>query len=611
MAIEDRWMWCHKCQGLSFAADGPAGSCPAGNQHDHTGSGNYALVRDDPSVPGQDEWRRCRKCQALAFGRSSDSGNCAAGGKHDHGGSGNYNLMRVESGAKGQSQWNWCRRCQVMSFAGGSAPGPCAAGGAHDHTGSGNYVLAQVQDCTQLHSQVRQLEQQIVSIQNSPGYRQDADSPHPGRPDPEMLAEVEKLQAQLTPLARSYTACEAAKLALEEQLRLLPGPHHFGPSPFYVLGHNTNSIDQVNQALDQGANALEIDVTAFAHNLDAFCVDHAGPMGNAPGGASAPPLENFLRDLRKVADRRSELALVMFDLKPPASRPDLGPALIQTIRDILTKDSFLPVILSVSNITDEHTDRLIGSTVFDNIHGDYGQREGYMIDEEDDMRSVETFFLTKLKVDHYGYGNGTSFGPTDEGASGFRTPIELACWKRAAHGQPAFVDAWTVNNPANQALYLRIGVCGMISDPSGIANVRALLQRPEFAEKYRLARRTDNPMSPDRFEYGITALTSDIDHAGTDATITFTVTGERGSASAKWDTNLNARMERGQTSVVVMHAPDLGALKSVTVQSDVTGNAPNWHVHQIAVQSFRYGVNKTATFDTWINTTAPVTRAFV
>src|SRR6185436_9253117 len=76
------------------------------------------------------------------------------------------------------------------------------------------------------------------------------------------------------------------------------------PEPLWILGHNTNSIEEVHAALDRGANAVEIDVTAYAHDRDALCIDHAGLLGDDPGRASAPAFEPFLRALREVADRR-------------------------------------------------------------------------------------------------------------------------------------------------------------------------------------------------------------------------------------------------------------------------------------------------------------------
>jgi PLAT/LH2 domain len=387
----------------------------------------------------------------------------------------------------------------------------------------------------------------------------------------------------------------------------LPQARHFGPEPLWILGHNTNSIKEVHTSLDHGANAVEIDVTAYAHDLNALCIDHAGIMGDGPGGASAPAFEPFLHDLRKVVDARPELCLVMFDLKPPASHPKFGPVLIESIRRVLTHDTTLSSILSVANVTASHSDRPEGSTVFDAISGDVRAREGFMIDEESSVDEVVSFF-SKKHVSRMGYGNGTAFPLVDEGSRAYRTPIEKACWMRVARGRPGFVEAWTVNSVDNLKLYLRVGVNGLICDPQGIERVRDLLGQSEFSERHRVAQRFDDPMASEGFGYGLTVVTTDTGSAGTDAKLTFTVQGDKGAASVTVDTNFRARMESGSTNFVVLHSPDLGDLQSITVQSDMTHLGPGWHLASITVESARYGGKKTAGFHTWIQSTEPVTK---
>jgi PLAT/LH2 domain-containing protein len=381
----------------------------------------------------------------------------------------------------------------------------------------------------------------------------------------------------------------------------------FGPEPLWILGHNTNSIEAVHAALDQGANAVEIDVTAYAHDLDALCIDHAGLLGDDPGRASAPAFAPFLRELREVVDRRPELCLVEFDLKPPASRPELGPVLSGAIRDLLTRDTALSAILSVADVTTSHADRPRGSSVFDRIHGDVRAREGFLIDSDHDIDGVAAFFLNK-GVTRFGYGNGTAFPLVDEGRMAYRTPIEKACWMRAARGAPGFVEAWTVNSVDNLKLYLRLGVNGLICDPEGIERARALLQHGELGKRYRLADRSDDPMAPDSFAYGLTVVTTDRRLAGTDASVAFTLNGDGGSASTTVDASLHHRLESGSTDYLVLYSADLGTLRSITVQSDRGHLAPDWHLHSIVVESRRYGGKKTARFDTWIDSVDPVTR---
>ena len=61
MSMQGHWRWCNKCQGLAYAGNTAAGACPAHGEHDHTGSGHYFLIVDDPAAPGQANWRWCNK----------------------------------------------------------------------------------------------------------------------------------------------------------------------------------------------------------------------------------------------------------------------------------------------------------------------------------------------------------------------------------------------------------------------------------------------------------------------------------------------------------------------------------------------------------------------
>jgi hypothetical protein len=82
---------------LVFAGNAAPGLCPAGPagaQHDHTNSGNYVLVHNQPAPPlAQDNWRHCSKCEALVFAGNPTPGLCPAGGQHDYSGSGNYAVV--------------------------------------------------------------------------------------------------------------------------------------------------------------------------------------------------------------------------------------------------------------------------------------------------------------------------------------------------------------------------------------------------------------------------------------------------------------------------------------------------------------------------------------
>ncbi len=147
MAIQKNWFRCTKCQGLFFAADvnNIEGVCPAGQEHEHTGSWNYGLMDDlvFGPAPSQKDWRWCRKCEGLYYPGALNLGVCPAGQTHDHTGSGNYWLSIGNVAPKGsEGNWRWCHKCTGLYFAGGPTQGVCPAKGPHDSTNSEHYLLS-------------------------------------------------------------------------------------------------------------------------------------------------------------------------------------------------------------------------------------------------------------------------------------------------------------------------------------------------------------------------------------------------------------------------------------------------------------------------------------
>jgi len=391
--------------------------------------------------------------------------------------------------------------------------------------------------------------------------------------------------------ALAQLAGVSGQVSVRELLGLL-GPAQYGPRPFYVIGHNTNTIGEVWAAINAGANALEVDVTAYENAPNNLCVAHRGPFsGDEPGEPADPPLIDYLKELRQVADLRpNQLALVIFDCKSPAATATLGAVLLDAIRTYLVDESNpVNVIISTASI--------VNSVMFDSIATGLRPRERLMIDEESQPVDVANCFASKGLQHPQCYGNGSSF--SEEGASTYRVPIEVACWIRAQRAGFHFVYAWTVNDTEDQTEYLRIGVDGMIADT--ITQLHALVQ--SLGQLVRVASRPDNPFMPPNAAYALLVQTGD---DGTDANVTFTLQGVRGSTSIYVDAGWNSRLEAGDTTCLVMQSQDLGPLIQISVQSDRTGNAPDWYLQTIRVESARYGVTQQAIFNQLIGSTALV-----
>lgn len=363
----------------------------------------------------------------------------------------------------------------------------------------------------------------------------------------------------------------------------------FGPRPFYVVGHNPNTFSDVIDDLNDGANALEPDVQVYEDRPDQLCISHV------KGDDDAPSLIAYLERIHQLAADNPQLALIVFDCKPEMATADHGFDLLMAIRNHLTFDNDLNIILSVAHFA--------YTAMFDRIADILGPREGLMIDAENDAGAVTNYF-TARDVNHQGYGNGISFANRIIGPY-YRYSLEAACGIRAQVGRPNFIYVWTVNDPDELREYINIGVDGAITDD--VADLRSIAGEGQFASIIRLATRADDPFTNANFAYGLHIHTGDKWMAGTDANVTFTLTGTNGSVSKTVDTSLVKRMESDDWNWVTIPSRDLGALQTITVQRDNAGNGPDWFLDHIDVRSAQFSVAATGTFDRWIDTTNPYT----
>lgn len=364
------------------------------------------------------------------------------------------------------------------------------------------------------------------------------------------------------------------------------------PRPFYVVGHNTNTIEEVRAALYAGANAIEPDVNVYADDARRLCISHG------EGDDSAPGLEDFLRDLCVLAKEDgpgSRLSLIVFDCKPKASTPEVGLILLRAIRTCLSNETGIHVILSVAAF-----DQVC---LFDFIKDQLSEREGLSVDEEDDPLAVAAYF-TQAGVTNQGYGNGISVGNPSLTAPELHPSMERACAFRASTNQVRFVFAWTINDEALIRAYIRIGVDALITDEVE-ALVRIVQQNPDLI---RMADRSDNPMQPANRAYSLSIHTGDVFLAGTNTCLVFTLGGTNGTASVTLDANFMFRMERNHWNYVTLYSGDLGALQTITVQSENQGLGADWYLDKVLVESFCYGVSQQAIFDCWIDSPSPFTQ---
>ena len=365
------------------------------------------------------------------------------------------------------------------------------------------------------------------------------------------------------------------------------------PRPFYVIRHNPNTIELVEAALDAGANGIEPDINVYSDRPDELCISHL------EGDSDAPPLEIFLTKLREIALRDERLCLVVFDCKSAAATPAFGFRLLEAVRNCLTRETTLNIIISVSAM--DH------ARIFDQIGNKLGPREGLMIDEHKDPVEIAAYFQER-GISNQCYGNGISIGPIALTGPNVTPSMERACALRAATGVPKFICPWTVNEKTLGEEMIRIGVDSMICDDTD--TLLEIINRPEYKNIVRLAVRNDNPLMPLNTAYSLTVYTGDRLMAGTDARLTFILTGSKGSVQKIVDSSYRARMERKRVNYITLQSPDLGELISISVQRDDSGHAPDWWLNKIEVQSARYRQQKSALFNCEVKTVSVVSSLF-
>jgi hypothetical protein len=371
--------------------------------------------------------------------------------------------------------------------------------------------------------------------------------------------------------------------------------------PFYLIGHNTNTIEEVRTGLARGLNAFEIDINVDERGR--LFISHDRVSADSPFGVALPPcVEPFLVELGQLASspEGAPMALVIFDCK--VESPEFAAELVQATRMHLgERASGLPMIYSVPSVA-------AATKFFEPIRVGLLPNEALMIDEEDDAQAVAAFFAER-EVARAAYGNGitTLVGlglPSPHLVSQMDDAVALM-----ALGRLRFVYPWVLVAARTMEEFMRTGVSGIMVDLDDAPTLVDALRAPEFTDKLRVATRADDPFAP-RDALVLEITTADASRAGTDATVTFEVaTADGRKFSRSLDGSLNGRLERGSLTYVTLPDATLPPeqIESITVVHDGSGLGPDWRVASIALRT-RSAAPKLVHFDCEVTRGQPVTR---
>lgn len=390
--------------------------------------------------------------------------------------------------------------------------------------------------------------------------------------------------------------------------------------PFYNVAHNPNAIEEATQALAVGANALEPDLMRFP-DLAVWNASRLNPQAGPTGlyvyhdhvlAPSRKPdtVESYLDNLHALVKAGTNLALIVFDIKSAAAEylgQDGGKKLREAVATHLNYDGVnVNIIYSVGETADSNF-------FMDNVC--LGPREGLMIDGENDASGILNTLqnhITQSNLNaatncsgnpvpyNMGFGNGSA-GESLGFAPNVLLSIMQASWIRAGQpgiGNVAIPYAYPIAGVSRMNAYINAGADGLIPDrdiqpqswPDTLLSLSVLSDLVTNRSDVYLATAADDPFHPPNEAYALRVDTADVATAGTDADLTFKLTGTCGSAQVTIDASYQGLFERGGRNYVTIQSKNLGKLQSLELSSDCSGVAPTWTPGTIQVSSARWGI---------------------
>ncbi len=370
---------------------------------------------------------------------------------------------------------------------------------------------------------------------------------------------------------------------------------------FYIIAHNPNTLDEAEEFLKAGANALEPDVCFDASKPERFFVSH-GTFGSNPFDA-AHSLVTYLQGLKAMltdASKGYNLALIAFDTKTPTF--DIN----EFVRVVTENFSGHPacdgvaILITVGSLSD------IG---FLNAYDQTRESVAVGIDEENSAEEVAAGFAGGGQR-RFTYADG-SIVPSLKPALFKAIMRGKALQTRGRGDGPSLVYSWVISREHPIRSYLHLHVDGMIVDVGVVPHLLELLREEVYGRTYELAARGYNPFNaPPPPAYLLTIRTRDAQFAGTDAPVKFTLQGAAGVLESTLDADFRGVLERGGEDFLTLEGTDVGEVTSLTIAAQGKGLNPDWLPESVTLESPLLPAPLTFQYDPedWLKFGRPLTK---
>lgn len=273
--------------------------------------------------------------------------------------------------------------------------------------------------------------------------------------------------------------------------------------PLFIVAHMVNSIYEMNDYIERGANAIEADLT-FYPNGTIKNIYHGYPCDCFRVCDERESFVTYLNHVKELKNPNSahyqeSLTLLFLDLKlsevPRSLKYTAGEEIAKHIISHLWNEDLanpcISVLLSIGHTSDAETIRGVRDTFQKSNRGSSMKRLGFDVGLNDDLESIKRMWTSLGVRQNRWQGDGIT-----NCLRMFRDMRRLRSAVRIRDAENGYIDKvydWTVDITTNIRRSLRLGVDAVLTNfPE---RVLSILQEQEFKDMYRLATMNDNPFS--------------------------------------------------------------------------------------------------------------------
>jgi hypothetical protein len=339
--------------------------------------------------------------------------------------------------------------------------------------------------------------------------------------------------------------------------------------PFYIIGHNPNTLEEAGEYLQLGANALEPDIIIKDNQ---FYVSHSHPLFYK----DVLTLDAYLEGLKKlISEHNYNLALLIFDMKDTDFDINDFISIVKTN----FKGGKCDGVAILMTHSDDHKFLCRYNGAYPNV--------GIGVDESNTPPSELNEIFKKAGQKNFSYSDGITTFLTKPGVyKNIREALE--CRNKNEPDSFKLIYTWALTLEGSMSKYLDVYIDGMFVDPPSVQQLKGLVCAAPYNEVYTLAQNGYNPFTAAPIpKYTLAVKTGNQLFAGTDACFLFTLKNAEGIAlkSLPFNGSLTGALERDSITYIPVEGSDLGAIKSVTVEALTEDINSDWLPESIRVES--------------------------